>query len=352
MSSILIYRIGSIGDAVVALPAFYSIFEAHAEKKIILLSTLSKINPKNSVKYLLGRYFPFYDFIDYFGGQGLIGSLRLCHRIRKSNCEILYYLSPIRDSFIQIIRDYLFFRVLCSIKIIHGFESSFAKYRGSANPVINEVSRILRIVNQQPVENFIPIKPIILNEEVISIHKIIASLNIKKGDFLFGICPGSKMHSKRWPLGRYIEVGRRLKQEVNAKFIILGDESEEEIASMLQSGLGECAVSCAGLTSIFESSGLIAMCDLYIGNDTGVMHLAAAFGVPCVANFSARDNPGKWNPMGNNNKILRSEIECAGCMLEICPNNNACLNAISVDNVHNAASGLLKKIRPKSLFLE
>ena len=75
-------------------------------------------------------------------------------------------------------------------------------------------------------------------------------------------------------------------------------------------------------------------CALYLGNDTGTMHLAASAGAPCVAVFSARDWPGAWYPYGVPQRIFRTAPECEGCYLEVCVDRgNACLIAISVEEV-------------------
>jgi heptosyltransferase III len=73
------------------------------------------------------------------------------------------------------------------------------------------------------------------------------------------------------------------------------------------------------------------------------MHLAAMAGLPCVGLFSARDYPGLWEPYGEGHTILRKEISCAGCMLEICAEKaNACLKLITVDEVMSATTELLR----------
>ncbi|HTK37882.1 MAG TPA: glycosyltransferase family 9 protein, partial [Pyrinomonadaceae bacterium] len=87
---------------------------------------------------------------------------------------------------------------------------------------------------------------------------------------------------------------------------------------------------------------LLHKCTLYLGNDTGTMHLASAVGVPCVAIFSAADRAGQWEPFGNNNYVLRKRVECEGCGLDICCFQNMCLDLISADEVYAACVGVLE----------
>ncbi len=81
---------------------------------------------------------------------------------------------------------------------------------------------------------------------------------------------------------------------------------------------------------------------LYLGNDTGTMHMAAAAGVRCVAVFAAIDFPGRWYPFGDENKIFRVAVECEGCHTPDCFNKHQCLEMISVDEVFEACAAILK----------
>jgi len=73
------------------------------------------------------------------------------------------------------------------------------------------------------------------------------------------------------------------------------------------------------------------------------MHLAAAAGIPCVAIFSARDYRGLWEPYGENHKVLRFDVPCSGCGLEVCDKNLECLNGIPVQQVYEACVVVMAK---------
>lgn len=81
---------------------------------------------------------------------------------------------------------------------------------------------------------------------------------------------------------------------------------------------------------------------MYLGSDTGTMHMAAAMGTPCVAIFNAKDAPGQWHPCGNGHKILRTAPPCEGCGMDICPKPvTTCLDDITVDDVLRACECVL-----------
>jgi ADP-heptose:LPS heptosyltransferase len=88
------------------------------------------------------------------------------------------------------------------------------------------------------------------------------------------------------------------------------------------------------------------MCSLYVGVDTGAMHLAAAAGVRCVAIMAAIDSPGRWTPRGEGHHVFRTEIECEGCGLKVCPIGNKCVEPISASEVAAAALAMLRAEGP------
>ena len=90
---------------------------------------------------------------------------------------------------------------------------------------------------------------------------------------------------------------------------------------------------------------------LFILGTIGTMHLAAAVKVPCVAVFSAREDPGLWYPYGNEHKVFRSAIDCEGCMLQECiRRGNECIKRIDASEVFEASCKILGRlIERKSL---
>jgi ADP-heptose:LPS heptosyltransferase len=169
-----------------------------------------------------------------------------------------------------------------------------------------------------------------------------------KGRRIIGLGIWSNMPSKRWPLDRYRELIVRLQASDKRIFpVILGSREERLLGLDLLRDLETGAVA-AGELSITESAHLLSRSILYVGNDTGIMHLAAAVGTPCVGIFSARDEPGKWHPYGANNVVLRKRPSCAGCMLRDCREFHLrCLTEISVDEAFAACDALLS-LSPKA----
>jgi heptosyltransferase-3 len=153
--------------------------------------------------------------------------------------------------------------------------------------------------------------------------------------------PGSKMPAKQWPMENYDSVVRDLIAAFDIWPVVFGGPEDREIGEGLIARWGR-GYNAAGALSVREAGMALKRCLIYLGNDTGTMHLAAAAGVPCVAIFSSRERPGLWFPAGSGNRVFRSEIDCEGCGLKICITRNIeCLRRIHPASVFSACAELL-----------
>jgi heptosyltransferase III len=151
----------------------------------------------------------------------------------------------------------------------------------------------------------------------------------------------SNMSAKRWPLQRYEYVVHKLICEYNAFPVVLGSSDEAKVGLEFIKRCGRGAV-IAGSLSILECIEFLRRCSIYIGNDTGVMHMAACAKIPCVAIFSSRDAPGRWYPYGTIYKVFRRSLPCEGCMLRECISQNMrCMLSVEPDEVANACRNFL-----------
>jgi ADP-heptose:LPS heptosyltransferase len=102
-------------------------------------------------------------------------------------------------------------------------------------------------------------------------------------------------------------------------------------------------LNLCGKPSPRVSAAILARAELFIGHDSGPMHLAANVGTRCVVVFSARVRPGVWYPRGNVHQILYHETECAGCgLFECVAHNKKCILSIEPDDVLSAVEKVLR----------
>jgi ADP-heptose:LPS heptosyltransferase len=115
----------------------------------------------------------------------------------------------------------------------------------------------------------------------------------------------------------------------------------DEVAALWPAKL----LNVAGALTPRESAAVLQLGDLYLGLDSGPMHLASSVGTPIVGIFSARNLPGVWFPFGERNQILHKQTECFGCGLEVCTaEKKKCILSILPDEVVYAArQAVIKK---------
>ncbi len=157
------------------------------------------------------------------------------------------------------------------------------------------------------------------------------------------MAPGAAYGSaKCWPVERYAALADRLIAEFGADVILFGSTDELEVAGEIAAAMKRPAVQLAGETSIADLPALFASCDMFIGNDSGAMHVAAAVGLPVVAVFGPTDPEGTA-PVTPQRAIVRHRVACSPCFLRHCPIDHRCMTRVDVDAVFSAARDWIKK---------
>lgn len=160
-----------------------------------------------------------------------------------------------------------------------------------------------------------------------------------------GIHPGSgpSMSYKRWPTERFIDTARQLLNIYRCKIVIFGGPDEKTSALKIARQIGEAARIAAGELSIRQSFELLKNCTLFISNDSGPMHLAAAAGAPVIALFGPTMEY-KTSPLGKV-AIITSKVGCRPCYSykPIYCSSLECMAQITVKKVIDAAHTILSK---------
>lgn len=164
------------------------------------------------------------------------------------------------------------------------------------------------------------------------------SENVKKlkediGDYAV-LVPGARWKTKRWLPANF----GKLASMLDIKTVIVGSSSDTEIAKGIEFCSGGKALSIAGKTDIKELISIIRGARYAITNDSGPMHIAAAFGIPVVAIFGPT-NPVRTGPYGRNHIIVKSDIKCAPCYKKNCKSVK-CMDDVSVEKVYEAVMSI------------
>jgi ADP-heptose:LPS heptosyltransferase len=163
---------------------------------------------------------------------------------------------------------------------------------------------------------------------------------VEKG--FIALHPGSGSRKKLWPVEKFSDLAARITGDLGLHVIVfIGPAEREYLGSGFELMRSMHAVVADNLPLIQVAS-LLDRCRCYIGNDSGMTHLAAAVGVPTVALFGPTD-PEIWGPRGERVAIVRKELDCSPCTredLERCAHGR-CLELIEVEEVIERAMGLV-----------
>jgi heptosyltransferase-2 len=158
-----------------------------------------------------------------------------------------------------------------------------------------------------------------------------------------GLCPGAEYGpAKRWLPERFAEVAVAISGQRSVQWILFGTAGDAEIGATIETSVGANCINRIGKTTMNDLIAELSECALLLTNDTGTMHLAAILGVPVVAVFGSTE-PGLTGPLGNGGLVLRHHVECSPCFLRECPIDFRCMKAVTVGEVVEAVSSLLKK---------
>jgi heptosyltransferase-2 len=178
---------------------------------------------------------------------------------------------------------------------------------------------------------------------------------------LIGINPGSTYGpAKRWPTERFAGLIQKIIHELDGKVVLFGSKSEKEIAGEIVSRIlppESSFLNMAGRTNLRELAAFISECDVFITNDSGPMHMAAALLVPVVAIFGSTDYT-TTGPFGHGHTVITKNLSCSPCLERECPVNPTqsreahlrCMTDITVDNVFTALKQTLQT--RKAVFLD
>ena len=354
--NILIFRIGQLGDSLVSLPALKVLRTHYPDARIGLLYDHHMGSSFVLSEDLLRDTGLIDEFIPYPVGKGRWGKVRamacypnLLRKLRQKGYQRVFQLVPEWKSPLREKRDHLFFK-LAGIREQYS-TCAYRRPRSSSKPLESlepEVDFFLRVLGEwgysspEPVPSLLrmPLTP--LHEQEWSTWRMQQSL--PEAVRLVGVGVGSKMQSKQWDLSRYQSVLSSLVEQESVFPVFFGGKEDAEAASDMIKALGVGANACGALSLKGAIRGLEDMA-LYLGNDTGTMHMAVAAGKTCVGIFSARDAPGKWYPYGDGHKVHRVSVDCEGCMLMTCiEQKKKCLTSIKVEDVLSSCRELLKHV--------
>jgi ADP-heptose:LPS heptosyltransferase len=327
---IYFFRPGAFGDILISAPLFYKIKTLFPNSDLILISEQGTRLNHVTAKMVVDLIPEIKQTILYPNVSTLSKFSFFKKNIDFKEKIAIVYLNYSRCKPIHVFRDYVFFK---SIGFKHTF-SFFNYYRNShisKKYFIPEIQRLFNITVDLTGSNILP-KDFVLNKTNILI----------KNKYKIFSAPFGKATSKRWPIERYNKLYSEL-ASLGYEICICGSMDEEK--DFIKIGWSDKLYIKGFFGLQFKDLvDKIKDCVIYIGNDTGPMHLAALLKIDCIALFSDTNRDSNWSPFGSNNIILRTNVECGNCQSEICLNStHDCMNNISYETVRDVVINKLKK---------
>ena len=305
---IVLFRIGSMGDTVVALPCFHAVRRAFPSSIITLLANIPISSKAAPMMMVLGQESGFYNnALNYtIGLRNPIEAFNLLRNLRALKAQTLVYMRS-KPTPYMLRRDRLFFRlagfrhILCAPQTADQRVSRFDSKSQQFEP---EASRLARC--------FEPLGPIDLADpaswdlrltdaEQATGARLAASL---PSPFL-AINTGGKAAAKDWGFERWAAFLNCFRQQTRVRGLaILGAGDDWQRADSFVHAWGDGALNLCGGPTPREVAALLGHAHLFIGHDSGPLHLAQSMGTPTLGLFGAYNKPKEWHPIGAHVQII------------------------------------------------
>ncbi len=238
---------------------------------------------------------------------------------------------------------------LSNIKKIVGFNSNargllltckvpFPKKRTSQHLVKTYKSLLVPI--GIPIDDTHPLITTIPKEDEAALN-LLESQGRDPKQTLIGINPGAAYgQAKCWPPEYFISLSQKLIEKKDHCIVFFGDKLGKSLIDSICSKLPkERVINLAGKTNIRELVCLIKQCNVFLTNDSGPMHIAAALSTPLIALFGSTSDT-LTGPYPNG-QVIHKHTSCSPCFLRICPIDFRCMKQITVEEVYEALEAKL-----------
>jgi predicted lipopolysaccharide heptosyltransferase III len=178
-------------------------------------------------------------------------------------------------------------------------------------------------------------------------QRLVEQLDIPRDRPWVVIQPGARYWFKAWPVERFAELADRLNDTLGCQVLVGGSPQEESLTQSVVGLAKSRLLSIAGRSDVRTLAALLKRSALFVGNDTGAMHIAAAVGTPVVGLFGP-SNPAEWGPRGSRADVIYKGLDCRICFHPTCRRGEEnCMKLIGVQEVFEAAARLVGQGRPE-----
>lgn len=334
---ILIRATNWVGDAIMALPAIRAVRKKFPQATVSILArpyVLDIYRDQEIADELIA-----YDWIGAHKSLG--GRLKLAEELRSKRFDVALLLQNAFDA------AWLVWRAKIPERIGYARDGrSWLLTKAMPVPKAGEIPahekfyylELLRRVGwieQIPEVEWISLA--VSQEKRDRAENLLAAAGSKTGRMRIAVGAGASYGSaKCWPPERFAEALNRLALERDCDVVLVGTIGEAAVSNAIIGGLKKSAIDLTGKTAIADLPALLSRCSLFIGNDSGAMHVAGAVGLPIVAVFGPTDPDGTVS-VTPRCTVVQQKPYCSPCFLRRCPTDHRCMKAVTPRMVEVAA---------------
>lgn len=338
---ILIFQIGSLGDTVISMPCYREIARRHPDAERYLLTNFpigSKMVQAEAMLKPCGLIEGTVEYPMPLRGAKNIADLH--RRLRALNIDLLYYLTP-EKRLVNLIRHYTFFKS-CGIRQVRAIPWTH-DLRHSREIVPGKLwetegSRLLRTLDHSrpPGAPEFSDRSLDLTEAEQQTADHILS-EMPGAPRYIALSVGGKIPIKDWGNENWSIVLRMLSaSDPDLGIVFVGSEDERERNELLARAWSGPKLNACGRLTPRETAAVIQRAAVFLGHDTGTMHLAAAVDTQVLGLFCARNVPGIWYTDRPKDHFFYKQPPCFGCdlnQLAECPHDLVCMTAHTHEEV-------------------
>lgn len=336
---ILVVRNDKVGDLIIATPALKALRESFPDA---FISAWVSIYAKDVLSNN-----PYVDkvIVEDENGKhkGLRGLLLLVEEIKKERFDTAVVIFPFFRNALAV------FLARIPIRISTGFRwyqflfnrLTYLRRSKALRHEIDYAIELVEMAGAKPIKGLPELYP--SKDDYNYAEDFFSKNGIRKdNNIIIGINPGSGLSARKWPEKCYIELSKRLIEKIGADIIIFWGPGEKAMAEEMARAIGKGSV-IASETNILQLAAFISNCSLFITNNTGPMHIAAATDTPMIAIFDPKKAcaPERWGYEDEKRIVLKPHIDCNdSCRKKRC-GYDECMELVTVDMVFKSAQKLL-----------
>jgi len=320
----IIFRQGLIGDTIVAIPALHHLRKERSSSKNVYVSIIQSEEQYRPSQILDGS-----NLIDQFI---LVRKYSIFLYIKDLLGLYVFILKSQRlDSYVYLLEsdDFNNKRKKRLLKLLGVAKVECVDKSISSNIVsqlLEVVGGVLAVKKSREYPDFTYLD----NAEDAFVRRWLEQQKYKK---LYALAINANFQSKTWGVKKFLKIAMEVYTKTGFKPVLMGGVNDINSNQFFIDKLG-FGYNIAGIFTLKHSIEIMKYMEFYLGNDTGVMHMAALKNTQCFAIFSGIEKKKKWLPYGVGHRVYSHKTMCRGCLLRVCNQKvHLCMDGISTKNV-------------------